>query len=119
MIYNSLFTYQRRSHNVNTIWLRSVAVLNRLIASIVAMFFVSPFIVLADTNVTTGKAISATGHYHGNISTLVDGAFLPRGTDWRSDGNTVWWTDTYNSGVSYTIDLGAAYTIRVRLNKRQ
>ena len=72
----------------------------------------APSFALAEgVNLTTGKSITATGHYHGDISTLVDGAFVSAGTDWRSAGNTVWWTGDYNAGVSYTINLGGTYTI--------
>lgn len=63
------------------------------------------------TNVAFGKTVIGSGHFHGNLTTITDGVFLPKSTDWRSEANTVWWTGYYNSGVSFQVDLGRTFNI--------
>lgn len=62
----------------------------------------------APQNVAQGSSVTAvSGTFQGaGLSTLVDGAFLSRGTHWQS--GTVWWTGT---DAVLEIDLGLPYAI--------
>jgi hypothetical protein len=62
-----------------------------------------------EVNVALGKSVThiGTGTMYGDISTLVDGAFLPRGTDW--DDGTVYF---HELGEYVEINLGSIYEIK-------
>lgn len=61
------------------------------------------------TNVLAGKPVSlAAGTVNGTpLSTIVDGVFLPKGTQWQN--GTVWWNGTT---PTLHVDLQGTYTLR-------
>lgn len=63
---------------------------------------------LAQVNVALGKTVSVVSDQvdGGTLSSLTDGAFLPRFNDWQT--NTVFWTEI---DTTLEIDLGGTYDI--------
>lgn len=79
-----------------------------LFALIVLATFCLPTMgISSEINVALGKTVTLNGTVYGaGGSTLTDGTFLPRSTQWQT--GTVWWNGT----AAYAeIDLGDAYVI--------
>lgn len=80
------------------------------------LLLLAPTVALGDTNVALGKSVTLNGTFYvggwggigGAPSTLVDGVFLPRATQW--DHGSVWWNPSYGP-QDIVVDLGGACNV--------